>query len=134
MSNPVGILKGRIATPPELRFDKDGKPVVNITIVTDHRRKTDAGEWESVRVSWWRCSAFGQLAENIAEYMEKGMAVIADGTLFQDDWVDKEGKTRTNLCAYLDSCGEDLRWRKRSDTTRPAVSKPATSFDEPPPF
>lgn len=131
MSNPTVTLEGRIATPPELRPSKEGKFVTTLTIVTDRRRKDANDQWESVDVTWWRCVAFdAPLAENIAEYLEKGMAVIAKGTAYQDDWTDKDGHPRTSLKCTLSSIGEDLRYRKRSDESRPA----AASFDEPPPF
>lgn len=133
MSNPTVTLKGRIATQPELRPSKDGKFVTTLTIVTDRRKKDANDQWTSVEVTWWRCVAFdAPLAENIAEYMEKGMAVIAEGTAYQDDWTDKDGNTRTSLKCTLSSIGEDLKYRKRGDETSPA--KQASSFDEPPPF
>jgi single-strand DNA-binding protein len=70
-------------------------------------------EWIDVDTSWWRCTAFDQLAENICENLSKGEAVIGYGNASQDDWEDKEGGKRTNLKFIVNNLGADQRWRKR---------------------
>ncbi len=129
--NPTTTLIGRLANPPKLTPSKEGKFITSFTIVTDRRRKDANDNWESVDVSWWRCVAFdAPLAENVAEYLEQGMAVIARGVAYQEDWKDKDGNDRTSLKFIVSSIGEDLRSRKRGDESRPKPS----SFDEDPPF
>ena len=126
MSTPV-TLTGRMAAEPELSFTNDGKAIARFTVVTDRRKKNSSDVWESVDVTWWRCTAFDQLAENIAEHLTKGMAVIAQGNASQDDWTDREGNKRMSLKVMVNEIGENLRWAKRETSARADSSR---SFDE----
>jgi single-strand DNA-binding protein len=131
MSTPV-TLTGRLAADPTLSFSGAGKAIARFTVVTSGRRKNkDTQEWEDADVSWWRCTAFDQLAENIAEYMTKGTAVLAQGTASQDDWTDKEGNSKTSLKCIVNNFGEDLRWRKPKGEASRGGSQ---SYDDSVPF
>jgi single-strand DNA-binding protein len=129
-------LIGRLAADPSLQFSKEGKPIARFTIVTSGRRLNKAtNTWEDVDTSFWRCTAFDQLAEQIAENLEKGAAVIAVGTISQDDWTDKEGSQRTSLKAVINNLGPDLRWAKpRDSSSSSSSSRSRPSFEENPPF
>ena len=84
MSTPVN-LTGRVVADPELRFSAKGSPVGRFTVVTSRRvRDSATGEWSDADTSFWDCVAFGQLAENIAESLVKGTAVIVSGRAAQE--------------------------------------------------
>jgi single-strand DNA-binding protein len=132
MSIPASIL-GRMAADPVLQFSANGKPIARFTIVTSGRKLNKSNDtWEDVDVSWWKCTAFDQLAENICEHLGKGAAVIAQGTVSQDDWTDKDGNNRTSLKAVINNLGPDFRWQKRKDAA--GTSQAAGYGDERPPF
>src|SRR6202023_263055 len=79
MSTQV-TLRGNLTRDPEVRYSAAGKPVVNFTVVTSRRFKNpQTDQWEDKDVTFWNCVAFGQLAENAAESLEKGTGVIVQG-------------------------------------------------------
>ena len=107
MSAPI-TLTGRLGSDPELRFSPSGTAIVRLSIVTSRRTKNDHGEWADADTTWWDCTGFRQLAENAAESLAKGMAVIAVGRIVQENWEDKEGQKRSKLAVRLDAIGPDL--------------------------
>lgn len=146
MSTDV-TLTGRLAGEPELRFSPSGVAMCKFTVVTDRRRKNnDTGEWESVDTTFWRVTAFRQLAEQIAEHdLAKGRAVIVVGKAYVNEWETRDGEKRSSLDVNADHAGPNLRWPpKTAQRTNPdqpaddpwASPPPAQSqpADDEPPF
>jgi single-strand DNA-binding protein len=65
--------------------------VCSFNIVTNDRKKDDSDQWIDVDPTWFRCTAWRQLAENAAESLHKGDLVIVVGRLRQNAYKDKEG-------------------------------------------
>ena len=86
MNNFNGI--GRIATEIEIRYTKDGTAVANFSLAIDNY----GDKTSFVEVTCWR-----KLAENVAEYMEKGRQVGVSGELVQDKWENKQGEKRSKI-------------------------------------
>lgn len=139
MSTQVN-LRGRLTRDPEMRFSAKGNPVATFAVVTSKRVKDEqSGEWTDSNVTFWDCVAFGQLAENIAESLEKGTAVVVTGNAYQEEWEDKQGNKRRSLKVTVDDVAPSLRWAsaKIAKAERQgAGSRPADGrgFDEEPPF
>lgn len=106
-------LRGRLGRDPELRFTQSGKPVASLSVVTDRRQKTPEGEWESVDTTWWRVTCWDQLAENVAEALSKGDAVIVVGMASLQEYDSKDGEKRQSLHVNAWTVGSDLRWVRR---------------------
>lgn len=102
---------GRLTTDPELRFTPSGAAVANLTIASNARTfdKT-ANEWRDEPATFWRCSAWREMAENVAESLTRGSSVIATGVIRSREYQTKEGEKRTSLEVALDAIGPDLRW------------------------
>ena len=110
MSTPV-TLRGRLTRDPEMRYSNAGKPVVKFAVVTSRRFKNDqTNEWEDRDTTFWDCVAFGQLAENVAESLEKGTAVIVQGNASQEEWTTKEGEKRRSMKVVADEVAPSLRF------------------------
>ena len=121
MSTPV-TLRGRLTRDPEMRYSNAGKPVVKFAVVTSRRFKNDqTHEWEDRDTTFWDCVAFGQLAENVAESLEKGTAVIVQGNASQEEWTTKEGEKRKSMKVVADEVAPSLRFHsaKASKVARP---------------
>jgi single-strand DNA-binding protein len=136
MSSKV-TLQGRLTRDPELRFTQGGKAVAQFSVVTTRRTKNQAGEWEDADVSFWDCTAFGDMAENIVESMEKGTSVIVTGNMRQESWNTKEGEKRTSWRVNVDDVGVSVRWKaigeaKTGGSLREPVKAGAGFSDEPP--
>jgi single-strand DNA-binding protein len=115
-------IRGRLTADPELRFTPSGAAVVNLTIASNARRfdKT-ANEWKDGPTTFWRCSGWRDMAENVAESLSKGAAVIAHGSVAQREYETKEGEKRTVVEVELEAIGPDLRWA----TARPVKAERA---------
>jgi single-strand DNA-binding protein len=149
MSTPV-TLTGRAVAEPELRFSAKGQPVAKFTVVTSRRvRDSQTGEWSDADTSFWDCVAFGQLAENIAESLEKGTAVIVTGRAAQEEWETKDGQKRRSIKVTAEEVAPSLRFAtcKVSKVARskpaadggrgepdPWAAEPAGGYSEEPPF
>lgn len=103
-------IRGRLTGPPELRFTPSGAAVANFTIAANARTfDKQTNEWKDKETVFWRCSAWRELAENVAESLDKGMAVIAFAELEARSY-EKDGQTRTVTEAKIEAIGPDLRW------------------------
>ena len=104
-------IRGRLTADPELRFTPSGAAVVNLTIASNARRfDKQANEWKDGPTTFWRCSAWRDLAENIAESLTKGAAVVAFGTVEQREY-EHNGEKKTAIDVTLEAVGPDLRWQ-----------------------
>ncbi|MFH8483664.1 single-stranded DNA-binding protein [Streptomyces sp. NPDC018055] len=110
MSSTI-TLTGRLTAAPEIRFTAQGTAVVAFTIVTSRRVKNQqTNEWSDADVTYWDCKAFKQLAQNIADSLDKGMEVVATGRAVQESWEDRQtGAKRSKVAVLLDAIGPSLR-------------------------
>ena len=110
MSTPV-TLRGRLTRDPEMRYSAAGKPVVKFAVVTSRRVKDQqSGEWSDADTTFWDCVAFGQLAENCTESLEKGTAVVVTGNAAQEEWTTKEGEKRRSMKVIAEDVAPSLRF------------------------
>ena len=103
---------GNTTAPAELRFTPSGAACASFTVASTHRtfdRQTN--EWKDGDPLFMRCSAWRELAENIAETLtDKGMRVIVQGYLKQRSYQTKEGENRTVMELDVQAVGPDLRY------------------------
>lgn len=111
MSTPV-TLTGRLTQDPELKFGKNGSPIARFTVVTSRRvLDKNTNEWKDEDTSFWNCTAFGALAENVCDSLSKGVAVLVTGRAAQESWEDKNtGAKRTAIKVIADEVAPSLRW------------------------
>lgn len=110
MSAPV-TLRGRLTRDPEMRFSSNGKPITRFAVVTSRRAKNQqTGDWEDKDTTFWECVAFGQLAENVADALLKGAAVIVVGSAAQEEWEAKDGTKRRSMKVIADDIAPSLRF------------------------
>lgn len=81
-------LTGRLTRDPELRTTTTGKQVVGFSIAVDRRFKSQDDEKDA---DFFRCTAWNQTAEFLANYAHKGRMVGVDGRLQQRKYTNKDG-------------------------------------------
>lgn len=107
----VLTIVGNLTAAPELRFTNSGIPVASFTVASTPRTfDKQAGEWKDGEALFMRCSAWRDLAENVAESLTKGARVIVQGRLQQRSYTDKEGNQRTSIDLQVDEVGPSLRY------------------------
>lgn len=103
---------GNLTAPPELRFTPAGAAVANFTVASTPRTFDKArNEFVDGDTLFMRCSAWRELAENIAEtFPDKGARVIVQGRLVQRSYETREGEKRTVVELQVDEIGPSLRY------------------------
>jgi len=112
MSIPITIT-GNVTGDPELRFLQSGIPTATFTVAVSKRVK-DGDGWKDGPTSFVRCTAWRQLAENVAESIGKGTRVIVVGSMAQREYETKEGEKRTVWDCTVDEVGPSLRYAQAS--------------------
>jgi len=121
MSESTTTITGRLTAAPELSFAT--APVVNFTVAVTERRRQGDG-WVDGPTSFFKCVAWRELAEHIAESVDKGDRVIVTGRLRQRSWESDSGERRSRVEIEVDDLGPSLRW------TNAEVIRPITSSSE----
>lgn len=102
---------GNLTGDPELRYTSSSVPVASFTVASTPRTyNRQSGQWEDGTAMFLRCSAWREMAENIAETCSKGMRVIVTGRLTQRNWQNKQGENRSSLEIQVDEIGPSLRY------------------------
>jgi single-strand DNA-binding protein len=102
---------GNLTADPELRFTPSGAAVASFTVASTPRtfdRQTN--EWKDGEALFLRCSAWRQMAENVAETLQRGYRVMVQGRLVQRSYETREGEKRTVIEMQVDEIGPSLRY------------------------
>lgn len=83
------VLMGNLTRDPETRTTPNGQSVTNFSLAVN-RTWRDANGQTQEAVSYIDCVAWGKAGEIIAQYMQKGRALLVSGRLDQRSWDDKE--------------------------------------------
>lgn len=104
-------LVGNLTGDPELRFTPSGTAVANFTVASTPRTyDKQRGEYVDGEPMFLRCSAWKQLAENVAGTLAKGSRVIVQGKLKARSFEDKEGNKRTVFEVDVFEVGPSLKF------------------------
>jgi len=87
-------LTGRVGNVPEPRYLDDGKVVVNLSLACTPKihyleRKHHNIAYGDEGTDWYGLEIWGQTAEYVTKYIDKGARVGVIGTLQIDEWTDK---------------------------------------------
>jgi single-strand DNA-binding protein len=74
---------GNLGRDPEMRYTPSGTPVTALNVATNRQYKDNNGQ-QVKETTWFRVSVFGKMAENCAQYLHKGSAVLVEGRLTPD--------------------------------------------------
>jgi len=94
------ILAGNLTRDVELRHIPSGTAVADVGLAVNDRVKR-GDEWVD-EVSFIDLTLWARQAENAAEYLSKGSAILVEGRLKQETWEDKEGGKRSKLKVVVD--------------------------------
>jgi len=102
---------GNLTADPELRFTPSGAAVANFTVASTPRTlDKNTNEWKDGEALFLRCTVWRQAAENVAESLHRGAAVIVQGRLKQRSFETKEGEKRTVIELDVEEVGPSLKW------------------------
>lgn len=107
-----GSLSGNLTRDPKLRFTQTGRPVCSFSVAVNERVKNEeTGEWEDTEPEFFNCTAWGNQAENVAEYLGKGDRIVAVG-FFQDrTFLNKNTNERQTVTEFTaKDIGPSMLW------------------------
>ena len=108
---PANItLIGNLTRDPELKVSQGGVSYLPFSLAVNNNKKNANGEWET-EASYFDCTAFKELAENIAGSVTKGTRLVVTGRVEQENWEDKEtGAKRSKLVVIVDEVAASLKY------------------------
>ena len=102
---------GNLTDDPELRFTASGAAVAKFRVASTPRfLDKSSGEWKDGEPLFLSCTVWRQVAENVAESLQRGARVIVSGRLRQRTYETKEGEKRTVIDLEVDEIGPSLRY------------------------
>lgn len=110
MTNTSITIVGNATREPEVRFTASGLATVSFSVAVNRKIPGRNGEPGTEAVSFFNVVAFGSLAENVSQSVNKGTRVIATGRLDQRTWESANGDRRTTYELVADEVGTALRW------------------------
>src|SRR2546429_7685379 len=112
MNDTTIIVVGNLTDDPEMRFTPSGVALARFRVASTPRVFDKAsGAWRDGEALFMPCTAWRDLAENVAESLTKGARVIVSGRLRQSRWEDKEtGEKRSMVQLDVDEIGPSLRF------------------------
>ena len=121
MSNNSVTLVGNLVDDPELRFTPNGVAMARVRFAVNRRYQDRNNEWQE-ETSFFGGTCWRDMAENVAESLQKGMRIIVTGRLEQRSWETQEGEKRSMIEVRIDDIGPSVRWATASVTRTPRSS------------
>lgn len=84
------ILMGRLTRDPEIRYSSGDSQnaVARFSIAVDRRFRRDGGQ----EADFFDCSAFGRSAEFVEKYLKKGVKIVLQGRIENNNYTNREGQ------------------------------------------
>ncbi len=92
LRNRVQLI-GNLGTTPEIKNLEGGKKLAKLVIATNETYKNLKGE-KITETTWHNLTAWGNNADFIEKYLEKGTEVAIEGKLKNNNYTDKDGIKR----------------------------------------
>ena len=121
MNKWIGM--GRLTRDPEVRYSQSGSAVANFSVAIDRRYKRD-GE---TTADFFNCTAFGKTGEFVEKYLRKGLKVVIEGELQNNNYEDKNGTKHYSVQIIVNQIefAESKSSQTNNDTAEPEASAPA---------
>ena len=87
------ILVGRLGAKPEARYTKQGLSTASFSLATNEVW-SDADKQKHEHTEWHKVVVWGNLADCVSKYFDKGILVYVEGSIKSRSWKDKNGETR----------------------------------------
>jgi single-strand DNA-binding protein len=129
-------ITGNLTADPELKFTANGAAVANFRVAVTSRVR-DGDTWRDGDTSFYRVTAWRDLATNLADSLGKGDRVLVVGQLRQRSWETDEGEQRSVVEVTAEEVGPSLRWatakpERAARKPNGDASDPGQFKDEPP--
>lgn len=84
------VVVGHLGRDPEMRYTPSGVAVTNFSVATT-RKWTNQDGTAGEKTTWFRVTAWRQLAELCNQYLTKGRLVLVEGDVGASAWMPQDG-------------------------------------------
>ncbi len=129
-------LVGRLTRDPELRHLPSGSPVLELGLAVNGRQQDSGGNWVD-KPNFFDVKVYGNQAEFLSQYLQKGRRVGIDGRLDWRSWEAQDGSKRSKVdvvaqtVQFLDSRSDGEGGGSGGGNFIPADAQPPASGDFP---
>lgn len=107
-----GSVTGNMTRDPDLRYTNAGRPVTNLRIASSERVLDEqTGQWKDGPTVYYDLQAWGNLAENIVNNLEKGDRIVAEGRWRVNRFEDKGGVIQERVYLNARDLGPSMIFR-----------------------
>lgn len=108
-----GSVSGNVTREPTLRFTPDGRAVCTLRVAETERVKDQAsGQWTDGETEFYDVIAWGDMAQNLVDSLEKGDRICASGKWQKQTWADDSGEPRSKIVLIARDCGPSCLFRQ----------------------
>lgn len=101
---------GNVGGVKDLKVSQNGKAFIRFSVAWSERVKDSTGAFVDGPNTWVQCTAFGKLAESIADNLQKGHRVVVSGQMRAEEWSRDTGP-ETVVTMTVDALGVDLTFQ-----------------------
>jgi single-strand DNA-binding protein len=91
------IIVGNVGRDPNVRYTQGGIPVCDFSVAVTRRFGGREGTERQERTTWYRVTAWRNLAEIAQQYVRKGTQIMVVGTVEVSAYLDKSGQPAATL-------------------------------------
>ena len=91
------IIIGNVGRDPELRYTPSGVAVCDFSVAVSRRWNDRQSGEPREKTTWFRVSAWRQLAETVNQYVHKGMQIMVVGEIDSSAYIGQDGEARSSL-------------------------------------
>lgn len=104
---------GNLTADPELRYTTNGVAIAKFTVAQTPRMfDKESNSYKDGEPLFLTCTAWRELAENVAESLTKGARVVVTGRLKLSRWETPEGEKRSAYGLDVEDVGPSLRFAR----------------------
>lgn len=106
-----GSLAGNLTEDPELRYTPMGKAVASLRVAVSERVYNEhTSAWEDAPAKFFTVTCWPPMAERVAEYLQRGQRIVAEGRWESQSWEDKDGVVQERVAFVATDLGPSLKW------------------------
>lgn len=90
------MIIGNLGSDPDMRYTPSGVPVTSFNVAVNRRWKAADGTMQE-KTTWFRVTAWRQLAETCNQYLSKGRQVFVEGEIEVGAYMAQDGTPRGSL-------------------------------------